>query len=81
MAPGVPMRARYRHTHWVAAKTRAHGIGIFDINCMNSGGWVALEDWSLVIVPWILKELVPRADGRWHMTHTVEIVSRPRDAA
>ena len=75
--PGVPMRARYRFTHWVGvARGNAHretNIGIFDINCMNNGsGWVALKDWSDVIVPAILK-LYPRANGRWHITHAVEI--------
>lgn len=71
-APGVPMRARYKHTHWVAARTRPHGVGVFDINAMNSGGWIGLQDWSRVIVPWILKDM-PRSSGGWHMTHVVEI--------
>jgi len=77
-APGVPMVARYRHTHWVGAQWGAKpgdpmSVGIFDINCMNSSGWVALEDWSSTIVPWLLRELHPKANGRWHITHAVEI--------
>ncbi|GAB4368177.1 MAG: hypothetical protein Kow00114_27290 [Kiloniellaceae bacterium] len=74
--PGAPRRARYRHTHWVAAQRRPgrpDDVGIFDINCMNAGGWVGLKDWAEVVVPWILKECEPQADGRWHLTHVVEV--------
>lgn len=75
--PGVPQRARYRHTHWVGACTRgASNVGIFDINAINNGsGWISLEDWRSAIVPWVLKEAVPRADGGWHITHSVEIIA------
>lgn len=75
-APGVPMRARYRHTHWVGAQRRRSDpadVGIFDINALESGGWIGLADWAGTIVPWVLREAVPRADGRWHLTHVVEI--------
>lgn len=74
--PGVPIAARYRQTHWVGACAPDHAgrdIGIFDINAMNSGGWIALHDWIGTIVPWLLREAVPRANGRWHLTHAVEI--------
>lgn len=71
--PGVPIRARYRHSHWVAAELCRGQFGIFDINAMNSGGWVAERDWVETIVPWILRECVPRASGRWHITHSIEI--------
>ena len=74
--PGVPMPARYRHTHWVAAcRSERHGVGIFDINTMlgNGPGWCSLADWSAVIVPAILAAGVPRADGRWHLTHIAEL--------
>jgi hypothetical protein len=72
--PGVPMRARYRHTHWVAAIiSKQNGLGVFDINAMNSGGWIAFSDWNAILVPWIIENLVPKADGKWHITHTVEI--------
>lgn len=76
---GVSPRAAYRHTHWVGACVRAPGdVGIFDINCMESGGWVALADWSDKVVPWLLKETTPRASGRWHITHAVEILTIDR---
>ncbi|MGS1093095.1 hypothetical protein ACVCNR_00740 [Aquamicrobium terrae] len=76
---GVPMRARYRHTHWIGAAQRANcgggvSIGIFDINAIGNGsGWCALQDWESILVPWILEECVPRANGRWHFTHIVEV--------
>lgn len=77
--PGVPMRARYRHTHWIGSARRpACGggtlTGIFDINAIGNGsGWCALQDWEGTLVPWILEECVPRASGRWHFTHVVEV--------
>lgn len=73
MDPGVPIRARYRQTHWVGAQRGKRGIGIFDINAMNNGtGWCSLEDWTGTIVPAIL-QLYPRANGRWHITHAIEV--------
>ena len=71
--PGVPMRARYRHTHWVGAAKSGGDIGIFDINCMNNGnGWVSREDWETIIVPY-LTSAIPRATGKWHLTHAIEL--------
>jgi hypothetical protein len=52
---------------------RRNEFGIFDINAMNSGGWVGLSDWVDVIVPHILERCVPRNDGRWFLTHVVEV--------
>lgn len=76
--PGVPLRARYRHTHWVGVCTNhVRDIGIFDINAIaNGSGWSSLENWRSIVVPWILKEAVPRADGNWHITHSVEVERR-----
>jgi hypothetical protein len=70
--PGVPIRARYRHTHWIATCLRV-SRGIFDVNCMNSGGWVRLEDWATVVVPHLLRACEPRASGVWWKTHCLEI--------
>lgn len=72
--PGVPMRVRYRYTHWVGSWiTSARGHGIFDINCMNNGsGWCARSDWEATIVPAITAQY-PRASGKWHVTHGVEV--------
>lgn len=72
--PGVPMRARYRHTHWVGAARLDRSVGIFDVNCMSNGtGWVSLGDWVAEVVPFLLAECEPGANGRWHITHAIEI--------
>jgi hypothetical protein len=71
--PGVPMRARYRYTHWVGAQQRNGSYGIFDINCMSNGtGWCSLDDWIKHLVP-SLVALYPRANGKWHITHAIEV--------
>jgi hypothetical protein len=74
-APGVPIAARYRHTHWVGAMLAAGSDehSIFDINCISVGGWVPLAEWSSYVVPWLLKQVEPKASGVWHPTHVVEI--------
>ncbi len=72
-AQGVPMRARYRHTHWVGHMRGAHSCGVFDINAMSAGGWISRDDWSGLLVPWLLAEIEPRASGGWHITHAVEV--------
>lgn len=79
---GVPMAARYRATHWVGASyANRDNIGIWDVNCLNNGtGWVGLHEWTNTLVPWLLKELYPRASGKWHLTHVVEI-EQPRDSS
>jgi hypothetical protein len=72
--PGVPMAARYRHTHWVGALRGARGLGIFDINCIGNGsGWVSIDEWRTTLVPWLLRESHPRANGCWHLTHAIEV--------
>lgn len=73
-AYGVPMAARYRHTHWIGAARGANSIGVFDINCMNNGtGWCDLDDWKRVIVPFLTIEQNNRASGGWHITHAIEV--------
>lgn len=72
--PGVPARVAYGFTHWVGVRSNAiSDIEIFDINCMSVGGWVSSKEWSGQVVPWLLKECVPRADGGWFVTHSVEV--------
>ena len=73
-APGVPMRVRYQHTHWIGAAISNGDIGVFDINCVNNGsGWLTLSDWEAILVPWLLKETTPKASGKWHITHAIEV--------
>lgn len=74
-APGVPARVAYRHTHWVGScKKSPDNVGVFDINCINNGsGWVRLQDWSDQVVPWLLSEEEPKADGKWRITHAIEV--------
>lgn len=71
--PGVPRRARYRYTHWVGAAVDVGQVGIFDINCISNGtGWVSLDDWVSTVVPY-LTGLYKRSNGKWHITHSIEI--------
>jgi hypothetical protein len=71
---GVPPRVAYRHTHWVAAQT-VPGIErhVFDVNAMCVGGWIPESEWSGSLVPWLLKECEPKSDGKWFLTHVIEV--------
>jgi hypothetical protein len=77
MEPGVPIAARYRHTHWVGAATRANGdVGVWDVNALGNGsGWCALADWERVLVPAITGE-IRGASGGWERTHVIEVGRR-----
>jgi hypothetical protein len=70
--PGVPVRARYRHSHWIAVDED----WVFDINCMCAGGWVPFTEWSSQVVPWLLNEVEPKASGEWWATHCWQIERR-----
>ena len=71
---GVPMRVRYRHTHWVGARTTDAGwVEVFDINAMSVGGWIDLATWQCRLVPWLIEHYVPKGDGKWHLTHILEV--------
>ncbi len=77
MEPGVPVAARYRHTHWIGHMKGRHADGVFDINAIgNDGitaGWVSRDDWETILVPWLLKQVAPRNNGKWHVTHAIEV--------
>lgn len=74
--PGVPIRARYRFTHWVGSELGRHNRGVFDINALNNGtGWCRLEDWATIIVPHLTAHY-PGANGKWHVTHGLEVSAR-----
>lgn len=73
---GVPMRVRYRKTHWVGCRFvegSKNVFQIFDVNAMCVGGWLSFGEWSERLVPWLLKKCVPKHDGTWWATHTLEV--------
>lgn len=70
--PGVPMRVRYRHTHWVAVDAWE----VFDINAICAGGWMPVREWTDQLVPWLLKEAVPGATGEHWVTHVIEVKAK-----
>lgn len=65
----VPIRARYRHTHWIATD----GKYVFDVNAICVGGWVSVKEWEKVLVPWLLRQVEPKSNGRWHRTHRLSL--------
>lgn len=68
--PGVPMAARYRHTHWVAVS----GDQVFDLNAICVGGWIPFDEWQYRLVPWLICEACPKGTGEWWPTHGWEII-------
>lgn len=73
--PNAHHMARQRHTHWIAywwPKIEDEAM-VFDINAMCVGGWLPVEEWEGKLVPWLLKECEPKANGKWHLTHTLEM--------
>lgn len=82
-APGVPIAARYRKTHWVGSRILSDGcVQVFDVNAMHhNGGWLDFEVWRQQLVPWILKHCHPKASGAWHLTHRLQILSGPGGVA
>lgn len=65
LAPGVPVGAAYRNTHWVA--TAGAGKAVYDV---NAGEWLRRAEWELEIVPLLLNH-TKRATG-WHVrTHVL----------
>jgi hypothetical protein len=68
--PGVPIAARYRHSHWVGVATSPTSRGIFDVNC---GMWTSFDAWKSILVPRILAENEPKTSGEWWVTNAIEI--------
>lgn len=75
--PGVPMRVRYRKTHWVACRGDNVTREIFDVNAMGDGGWLPFASWATRLIPWLIKECVPDGNGTWWPTHGIELDLRP----
>jgi hypothetical protein len=78
--PAVPVAAAYRHTHWIGSRLNsdADRQEIFDINCICVGGWVSFSEWQHKVVPWLLKQVEPKATGEWWLTHLVEVQTSAR---
>lgn len=72
-APGVPIPARYRQTHWAAMRRAGSQWDVFDINAIGYGGWISSREWADALVPWLIRVAVPQADGTWWITHSWEI--------
>lgn len=77
-APGVPLAARYRKSHWIAyqAASLTAPASVFDINAIKSGGWISEPMWRLRLVPWIVTSCVEQGTGRWWPTHCYEVLGR-----
>lgn len=67
--PGVPMRVRYRQTHWAGMC----GGWMFDVNAMCPGGWLRFAEWAGELIPWLIRECVPKGDGTWWPTHVITV--------
>ncbi len=75
--PGVPVKARYHHTHWIGLRHVADGHAeAFDVNAMYSGGWIPWLEWKFQLNPWLMKQVEPKADG-WWPTHCWDIPTHP----
>jgi len=81
--PQVPVRAAYRHTHWIGYQGEQlkppNKRMVFDINAICDGGWIPWYEWQDALVPWLLKRVEPKATGGWWPTHCWEI-DRPADS-
>lgn len=76
--PGVPMRARYRYTHWVGTSLNAAGErGVFDVNALSNGsGWCALADWRLMPTEWAAAVTEWVADSARRKSAILRLVQR-----
>lgn len=72
---GVPVAARYRHTHWIGFDKRTDRTGrVFDINAVAyDGGWMSYATWAVHFLDWLLPQIEPKGGGGWWPTHCLEI--------
>lgn len=73
---GVPMRVRYRRTHWIAVRDCQPGEAcggkmVFDVNGVGEG-WITFHVWRTQLVPWLIAGIDPQIEG-WWPTHCLEI--------
>jgi hypothetical protein len=72
---GRPVRARYRHTHWIAVRGEgARDREAFDVNAISVGGWLPWREWFSDLVPWLLKQAKSKGNGQWWPTHCWELL-------
>lgn len=72
---GVPVAARYRHTHWIAHWIHGKGCFIFDVNAMCVGGWLTYQEWHNNLAPWLIKQCEPKGNGKFWPTHCLEVMA------
>ena len=66
LAPGVPVGAAYRKTHWSAI----NGAMAYDVNA--EGGWWRVSDWAEEVLPYIAKA-IKRCDGTFYVRASFEV--------
>lgn len=70
-APGANPKWAYRQSHWVGS-WNCEGITlplVYDVNA----GWRTQPTWEMDVIPRLLKECVPNANGEWYVTHRWEL--------
>lgn len=75
-SPDKSWQARQRHTHWIGSCFVGSQL-IFDLNAMCVGGWISEVEWRNELVPWLLAEVEPGANGNQYLTHCIEISNLP----
>lgn len=71
---GVPMRARYRYTHWVGTRMREGRDEWFDVNYLHYGGWMPVVEWMADLAPWMMEQFCkPGGNGEWWPTHVIRL--------
>jgi hypothetical protein len=69
LAPGIPVGAAYKHTHWIAVVQDVARM-IYDI---NADGWLPGPEWEQRIVPAILAE-EPEASGTYFVRWSCQVL-------
>jgi hypothetical protein len=74
LAPGVPLGASLRYTHWAAQRFNGMFRAVYDINV---GWWCPWEQWARTVIPWLGRSLQQqdrtwrRWDGSWTVRDAV----------
>lgn len=71
LAPGVPPKAAYRYTHWIACKRFGgpEDVAVFDVNCP---AWQPMARWQHGTAI-VLMDAVKRCDRTFGFTHRWEV--------